>query len=180
MIGFDYMRFDMSEKDTWKEVVNAIESCDSETVLRELRQTADSRLQKVKRLNTERYMANYKELYEGKTVLIYGTHCAKLYSVQNPLDIHIVSIISISDAMDDRFVASTRTLHIVYQDALNTVNFGNVVSISIKQETNDNTSIYKSDIDHVLTEQEITEFIGQAKKQSLRIADTWNNDRHLE
>ena len=48
------MRFDMSEKNNWKEVVNAIESCDSETVLRELRQTADSRLQKVKRHNTER------------------------------------------------------------------------------------------------------------------------------
>jgi hypothetical protein len=176
MIGFDYMRFDMSEKDNWKEVANAIESCDSETVLRELRQTADSRLQKVKRLNTERYLAKYKELYEGKTVLIYGTNGAKLYSVQNPLDIHIVRIISISDAMDDRFVASTSTLHIVYKDVLNTVNFGNAISISISQETNDHQSIYKSDIDHVLTEQEITECIAHAKKQALYIADNWNSE----
>lgn len=176
MIGFEYMRFDMSEKDNWKEVVNAIESCDSETVLRELRQTADSRLQKVKRHNTERYMANYKELYEGKTVLIYGKHYAKMYSVQNPLDIKIVHITSISEAMDDRFVASTRTLHIVYQDALNTINFGNAISISIKQETDDNNYISKSDIDHVLTEQEITDFIECAKKRTLTIADTWNNE----
>jgi hypothetical protein len=170
------MRFDMSEKDNWKELVNAIESCDSETVLRELRQTADSRLQKVKRLNTERYLEKYKELYEGKTVLIYGTNGAKLYSVQNPLDIHIVRIISISDAMDDRFVASTRTLHIVYKDVLNTIDFGNAISISIKQETNDHQSIYKSDIDHVLTEQEITECIAHAKKQALNIADNWNSE----
>ena len=177
MIGFDYMRFNMSEKADWKEVVDAIESCDSETVLRELRQTADIRLQKVKRNNTERYMANYKELYEGKTVLIYGKYCAKMYSVQNPLDISIVHIISIREAMDDRFVASTRTLHIVYQDALNTVNFGNAASISIKQETDDNNYISKSEIDHVLTEQEITDFIDCAKKQSINIADTWNNEK---
>jgi hypothetical protein len=167
----------MSEKDNWKEVVNAIESCDSEAVLRELRQTADSRLQKVKRHNTERYLAKYKELYEGKTVLIYGRHYAKMYSIQNPLDIQIVHVLSISEAMDDRFIASTRTLHIVYQDALNTVNFGNASSISIKQETDDHNYISKSDIDHVLTEQEIKDFIECAKKQSLSIADTWDSEK---
>ena len=167
----------MSEKDNWKEVVNAIESCDSETVLRELRQTADIRLQKVKRNNTERYMANYKELYEGKTVLIYGKYCAKRYSVQNPLDISIVHIISIREAMDDRFVASTRTLHIVYQDALNTVNFGNAASISIKSETDDNNYISKSDIERVLTDAEIAGIIDRAKQKSLIIADTWNNEK---
>jgi hypothetical protein len=59
---------------------------------------------------------------------------------------------------------------------LNTVNFGNAISISIKQETNDHQSIYKSDIDHVLTEHEITECITHAKKQALNIADTWNKE----
>jgi hypothetical protein len=78
--------------------------------------------------------------------------------------------------MDDRFVASTSTLHIVYKDVLNTVNFGNAISISISQETNDHQSIYKSDIDHVLTEQEITECIAHAKKQALNIADNWNSE----
>lgn len=179
MIGFDYMRFDMSEKDNVKKIEEAIQACDSEDTLRHLRDCVDSHLSKVKFRNSDARKANCIALYEGKTILMYGRQLAMAYSLDNPRDIRIIHVLQIHDELSGTFTASTRMLQIEYNSETyvgddNFLSGGG--SVTIKTSVNENMYIDIKNIKKVLTEDEIKAFVDNARKQVQSVTDNWDKE----
>ena len=179
MIGFDYMRFDMSEKDNVKEIEEAIQACDSEDTLRQLRECVNSRLTTVKFRNSDARKANCIALYEGKTLLVYGHHPSMMYSIENPRDIRIIHVLKIHDELSGTFTASTRMLQIEYNSD---TYFGDGDflsgggSVTIKTSVNENQYIDFKDIKKVLTEDEIKTFVDDARKHVKSVTEKWDTE----
>lgn len=179
MLGFDYMRFNMSEKDNVKEIEEAIQACDSEDTLRQLRSCVDSRLTTVKFRNSDARKANCIALYEGKTLLVYGHHPSMMYSIENPRDIRIIHVLQIHDELSGTFTASTRMLQIEYNSEtyIGDENFlSGGGSVTIKTSVNDNMYIDIKDIKKVLTEDEIKTFVDDARKHVKSVTDNWDKE----
>lgn len=179
MIGFDYMRFDMSEKDNVKKIEEAIQACDSEDTLRHLRDCVDSHLSTVKFRNSDARKANCIALYEGKTILMYGHHPSMMYSIDNPRDIRIIHVLQIHDELSGTFTASTRMLQIEYNSETyvgddNFLSGGG--SVTIKTSVNENMYIDIKNIKKVLTEDEIKAFVDNARKQVQSATDNWDKE----
>ena len=179
MIGFDYMRFDMSEKDNVKKIEEAIQACDSEDTLRHLRDCVDSHLSKVKFRNADARKADCIAKYEGKTILVYGHHMSMLYSIDNPRDIRIIHVLQIHEELSGTFTASTRMLQIEYNSETYISDdnfFSGGGSVSINTSVNDNMYIDIKDIKKVLTKDEIKTFIDNARTLVKSATDNWDNE----
>lgn len=176
------MRFKMLEKDNVKEIEEAIQACDSEDTLRQLRSCVDSRLTTVKFRNSDARKANCIALYEGKTLLVYGHHPSMIYSIENPRDIRIIHVIQIHDELSGTFTASTRMLQIEYNSDTyfgdnNFLSGGG--SVTIKTSVNENQYIDIKDIKKVLTEDEIKAFIDDARKNVKAVTEKWDTEPKL-
>lgn len=178
-MGFDYMRFDMSEKDNVKKIEEAIHACNSEDTLRHLRDCVDSHLSTVKFRNADARKANCITLYEGKTILMYGHHLSMMYSIDNPRDIRIVHVLQIHDELSGTFTASTRMLQIEYNSETyigDETFLSGGGAITIKTSVNENMYIDVKDIKKVLTKNEIKAFINNARTLVKSATDNWDTE----
>jgi hypothetical protein len=170
------MRFDMANTDNWAAVKEAIEKCDSETELRELRECADSRLQTVKHEHAVSKREDYVAKYKGKYILIYGKHYTRISSFDNFHKTTIVLVEDISSVSYDFMCVSGKRLEIDYScnpyDArLNDINKDNTGNVKI---TNTNEEEYRIDFN------EISAVIDFAKVEEIKKKTLENVGKLLE
>ena len=170
------MRFDMANTDNWAAVKEAIESCDNESELRELRQCADSRLQTVKNEHAASKREDYVAKYKGKYILIYGKHYTRISSFDN---FHQMTIVLVEDVLSvsyDFMYVSGKRLEIDYScnpfdTRLTDINKDKTGNVKI---TNSNEEDYRIDFN------EIRSVIDSAKVEEIKQKTLVNVGKLLE
>lgn len=141
----------MANTDNWAAVKDAIEACDNENELRELRQCADSRLQTVKHEHSVSKREDYAAKYKGKYILIYGKHYTRISSFDN---FHKTTIVLVEDILSvsyDFMMVKGKRLEIdyticPYDDRITDINKDNTGNVKI---TNSNELYYRIDLNDI-------------------------------
>jgi hypothetical protein len=170
------MRFDMATKDNWAAVKEAIEACDNENELRELRQCADSRLQTVKQEHAVSKREDFVTKYKGKYILMYGKHYTRISSFDNFHKTTIVLVEDVKSVSYDFMYVSGKRLEIDYScnpyDArLTDINEDNTGNVKI---TNSEEEDYRIDFN------EISAIIDSAKVEEIKKKTLENVGKLLE
>ncbi len=166
----------MNGTDNWAAVKEAIETCNSERELRELRQCADDRLQTVKHEHAVSKREDYAAKYKGKYILIYGKHYNRIHSFDN---FHKTTIVLVEDILSvsyDFMMVSGKCLEIDYScnpyDArLTDINEDNTGNVKI---TNSNEDDYRIDLN------DISAVIDSAKVEEIKQKTLTNVGKLLE
>lgn len=172
------MRFDMATTDNWAAVKEAIEKCDSENELRELRQCADSRLQTVKHEHSASKREDYVAKYKGKYILIYGKHYTRISSFDNFHKMTIVLVEDILSVSYDFMMVSGKRLEIDYScnpyDArLTDINKDNTGNVKITNSTEENYRIDVSEISAVIDSAKVEEIKKKTLENVGKLLEGW-------
>mgnify|MGYP007013904074 CR=1 FL=1 len=169
----------MAPTDKWAAVKEAIETCNNETELRELRECADSRLQTVKHDHAVSKREDYVAKYKGKYILIYGKHYTRISLFDNIDNVHKTTIVLVKDILSVSYnfmCVSGKRLEIDYgcnpYDArLTDINKDNTGNVKI---TNANEEDYRIDFN------EISKVIAAAKVEEIMQKTLANVGKLLE
>lgn len=155
-----------------KELIN---SCTSEASLREIREYADSKLQKVKQSNAENAKEAISKKYANKYLLIYG-HCYNgPIRVCNKSEQTIVYVRDIMFSGVGFFRCSAQTVTIKVDDEYEAVKqFGSKEwgSYAVSFSDTDQFDVHEGEIAEILPPAQVTMIIDKAKRINKKILDT--------
>ena len=154
-----------------------IETSDDIEFLRRIRDLADQRLQQVK---NERYKAGIADLrnkYVGKYVLIYGKQFTMTMSFTNKNDINIFHIKEITDVCSDKmFRIIGRQLRICTDDQYEEIKHISASasgSLIVSVTDGETKSLYEKDIEAILEPAQVDEYIKHAAGLQSELLKAW-------
>lgn len=148
----------------------------SEDDLKELRDYADSRLEEVRKQKELSNKAEVEMKYKGKYILCYGSALKMMGSIKNQNDIKIVYVEDTDFQGHGFFRCKAKIIQIKYNDEYNLVNhigaedYGDVY-VSFEQDKQ--YSFYETDIEKILTKEEVIEMLDEAKATQIDMMDEW-------
>lgn len=160
-----------------KKLKELINSCTSEASLREIREYADSKLQKVKQSNAENAKEAIAQKYANKYLLIYG-HCYDgPRRVINKSEQTIVYVRDIMFSGVGFFRCSAQTVTIKVDDeceAVKQLGSKDWGSYAVSFSDTDQFDVHEGEIAEILPPAQVTKIIDKAKRIHEKILDTWD------
>lgn len=168
----------MATTDKWAAVKEAIETCDNENELRDLRQCADSRLQTVKQEHAVSKRDDFVTKYKGKYILIYGKHYTRMSSFDN---FHKTTIVLVEDILSvsyDCMSVSGKRLEIdytcsPYDSRPNDINQDNTGNVKITNSTEEGYRISLNEISDVIDAAKVEEIKQQTFANVSKLLEGW-------
>jgi len=168
----------MANTDNWAAVKEAIEACDNENELRELRQCADSRLQTVKQEHAVSKRDDFVTKYKGKYIFMYGKNYTRISSFDN---FHKTTIVLVEDVLsvsyDFMYVCGKR-LEIdysctTYDARLADINADNTGNVKITNSNEENYRIDFSEISAIVDSAKVEEIKQKALTNVGKLLEGW-------
>lgn len=172
------MRFDMANTDNWAAVKEAIEKCDNENELRELRQCADSRLQTVKQEHAVSKREDFVTKYKGKYILMYGKNYTRISSFDNFHKTTIVLVEDVKSVSYDFMYVSGKRLEIdysctTYDARLVDINEDNTGNVKITNSTEEDYRIDFHEISAIVDSAKVEEIKQKALTNVGKLLEGW-------
>lgn len=148
----------------------------SEDDLKELRDYADSRLGEVRKQKEISKKAEVEMKYKGKYILCYGTTLKMMGNVKNKNDIKIVYVEDTDFQGHGFFRCKAKIIQIKYNDEYNLVSHigaDDYGEVYVSFEHDKQYSFYETDIERILTKEEVIEFLDEAKATQIDMMDEW-------
>lgn len=146
-----------------------------ETELKQIRDMADKRLEKIREAKQIEQKEILEEKYRGKYLVFYGRNVSMMCTTKNPNDIKIVHVLDIHFQGNGFFRVKARIIHIKYNDEWQQIKHltSDWTSSYISCSEDDSFDIHESDIDEIIDKQKVDNMIKNLKDTQNRIFDNW-------